>query len=489
MILKVLSSILFVLFLYFPVLGQEVAKEKLQPEERNDINVDGKVLYSENGDSEINFSLIHGLPSFTYQVNAISENADDFADLNYSAQKKNYADFTSEIEVNEYWKIIPEVEAGNSSFGMFDNQYYSDENRKFIRGKVRNEYKPAPARWNLDISSSRYEKNLSNKASGDRSSETFLCTGYMLSLEYIWSASNKVGVSLTGKYFDYEDDLDSDDDYFSSNEFYGTFRISEYLMITIAPRFLVNNDMTDYLYFRGGVSTVGIKNLSFELNYDYNNRHYDPVDFYETYKYIDMRYDVGPSTVHKTELKCNFQISSIGGAAAELENLGISLHTAYESNDNFHNYNLNSENLLYIEEIPLDFLNSGAGFVTKFNLFGHKFELNISYSHYLFFKRDEYENINITYRPEHELKTEAVYGNDFFEVSLENSYNSEVYQRIDNSEKLDACLIGTLSFYGKVSDSMHLYGKVLNLYDENIFYRYGYPEQGRHFLAGLRIVI
>ncbi len=453
----------------------------------NDINVDGKILMGNHGYQNMACSLIHGLRDFTYQINTEFEQLDGFDNLNYSGRNSGYAECTAEINVNDYWKIIPQFEGGNKTLGMFDNSAYSCEKRNFIGGRLRNEYKPAPARWSFDLFCLNYNEELVEKTTGTGSAENFTKSGYQLNMEYIWSASNKVGVSLNGEYVDYDEEYE--DDYSYSSEFYGTFKITEFIMLTVSPKILINKDKTDYLYFRGGASTVGIKYLSLEINYQYDNRSYDPALFLNENRYARIRYDVDPSVVHRTEVKCNFQVNNAISGFFNLENLGITLHSFFEKNDNYYNYDLDGDNLVYIEEMPANLLNGGADFVTKFSIATHKFGIEVAYNFYRYLKDESESERNITYKPEHTLKASVVYENRFFEISLENLFRTEVYERIDSNEKLESKLEGVLSFYVKVSESLHLYGKVDNLYDETLLYRYGYPEQGRFYSAGLRIAL
>ncbi len=454
--------------------------------EGNHINVDGKMLLGRDYERDVTFSIIYGGPSFTYQVNAGSEDSSGFENYSHSNYRKNYADFTGEIEINEYWKVIPEFQSMNSSHGMFDHPDFSEENRSFFEGRLKNEYKPAPARWIFDLYFSGNQNSLIRRSYG-KEEEGFSRFGGIMSMDYIWSASNKVGVEVAGEYIDYEENTGSGDDYSVSSDFTGVFRISEFFMLTASPRFLFNKDKTDYLYFRGGLSTIGIKNLSFELNYEYNNIHYDPVLFLANNRYVHMRYDIDPEIIHKTEIKSVFQVTGLNMGTMMLENLKITLYSTYENNDNFHNYNITPGNLLYIEGIPLNFFSAGIDFVTKFDISGHTFGIELEYNRFKYLETGNKRNI--TFRPNNVLKSELFYENNLFSLLLESDFSGSVFQRSDLDLKKDSSLNGTLSFLFKVSKGMQLYGKVVNLYDDVSLYREGFPEQGRRFLGGIRIAI
>jgi len=50
-------------------------------------------------------------------------------------------------------------------------------------------------------------------------------------------------------------------------------------------------------------------------------------------------------------------------------------------------------------------------------------------------------------------------------------------------------LIGSLHLQVKVYESFYLYGKIDNIYNGKFSTVYGYPEQGRTIIGGLRISI
>jgi hypothetical protein len=121
------------------------------------INFDGRMLAGLNGDSMYSMLITQGLANFAYQLNSSIVYTNDFEKYDNSSFISNDTGFNGEVTIKDYWKMIPEFEISNSTYGMFDNAYYGRENKDHVKFRIKNEFKPAPARWEIDLSSSRYD--------------------------------------------------------------------------------------------------------------------------------------------------------------------------------------------------------------------------------------------------------------------------------------------------------------------------------------------
>ena len=163
------SAILIILLSIIIVPAGNLMPQIVQPlegglEEPNNrassINFDGKMLAGVNGDSIFAVSMTQGLRNFAYQLNSAMVYTNDYSDYNNTSYIINETGFTGELSIFDTWKMIPEFEIGNSSYGMFENNFYSREKKDKIRVRLKNEYKPAPARWDFDVNLGRFDHRL-----------------------------------------------------------------------------------------------------------------------------------------------------------------------------------------------------------------------------------------------------------------------------------------------------------------------------------------
>ncbi len=318
------------------------------------INFDGRMLAGLNGDSIYSVLMTQGLTNFAYQLNSSIIYTNDFEDYANSNFISNDTGFNGEVTITDYWKMIPEFEVSNSTYGMFDNAYYGRENKDRIKFRIKNVYKPAPARWDIDLSFSRYDHTLelgdplSTAAEVD---DTFYTSTGVVAMEYVWSASNKAGFRVETIRNTYPEGYE--DDTFVSGDFYGSFKITEYTMLTLAPVVSWDNDGTDYYYFKGNISSINIRYLSLELLHEYKLVPYNPAQDIYSKKYIKIPYDIPPAIVNHSEfngeLLLNFDVGDQSIVA--IKNFKFGVKGIFENSDNFYNYKSLPENVLTISPI------------------------------------------------------------------------------------------------------------------------------------------
>jgi len=457
-------------------------------------NFDGRMLAGLNGDSIFSLSLTQGLKDFAYQLNSNIANINDADGHDNTGFITNETGFTGELSATDYWKIMPEFEIANSSYGMFDNEWYSRENKDKIRFRLKNEYKPVPARWDLDLNYARYDHILKMVENSDNEEEdTFHLLKGIIGMEYIWSASNKVGfksVNGINKYTgDYEDDS------YSSNEFYVSFKVTEYTMLTLTPMVCWNRDWnkdwTDYFYFKGNISTINLKYISLELLHEYKLSPYRPEEVFYSQKFISDNYDLPPSIINHSELKTEIEADTGNGTDRlfGIKKTGLRLNGIYEDNNKFYNYYLLPENILSVQVIPVNYLNGRAEFVTSLILLRQVISIEFIYDYFRYFPPKPFENTNVTYRPENIYSCNLSYEGSWLEINWKNAYRGAVYVDPLDERQLGSSLLGTLDIHIKLYDTFYLHSRIINLYNEEYFLREGYPEPGVQFFTGLRIII
>lgn len=452
-------------------------------------NFDGRMLAGLNGDSMFSLSMTQGLKDFAYQLNSNVSNNNDFGNYNNSSFTTNETGFTGEISILDFWKIIPEFEITNSSYGMFENPYFSRENNDKISLRLKNEYKPVPARWDFDLNYARYDHVLKETETSTVEEDTFHSMQGIIGMEYIWSASNKIGIRTENGLNKYPE-LYEDDSY-SNNEFYVSFKVTEYTMLTLTPMLCWNKDGSDLLYFKGNISSINLKYLSMELLHEYKLSSYKPEEVMYSQKYMSNVYDLPPATINHTEFKSELEGETgiDADALIGVKSAGLRLAGIYEKNNNFYNYYPLVEQILSAEAIPADYFNGRIEFVTTVILFTQVIDMEFKYDYYRYSPQESYDEVKITYRPENIFTCNLSYEGTWLEINWANSFRDSVYVDPADDRKLGNSILGTLDIHLKLYDTLYLHSRIINLYNEKYSFREGYPEPGIQFFTGLRVII
>ncbi len=459
----------------------------------NSTNFDGRMLAGPNGDSIFSLSMTQGLHNFAYQLNSNVSNNNDFGGYINSSFTTNETGFTGELSLLDYWKMIPEFEIANSSYGMFENSDYSRENKDKTRFRLKNEYKPEPARWVFDLNYARYDHVLTktDTSTAVEVDDAFHTLNGIVGMEYIWSASNKAGIKSENGLNRYPEQYR--DDAYSNNEIYGSVKITEYTMLTIAPMICWNKDGSNYwhTYGKANISSINLKYISLEILHEYKLSPYKPEEVMYSQKYMSSVYDLPPATIHHTEFKSEFSAET-GSGSDELigvKRVTLGLKGMYEDNNHFYNYYPLSAGILSAVAVPVNFFNGRADFVTTIILFSQDIDMEFTYDYYRYVPQKEYKDLKITYRPENIFTCSLSYEGKWIEINWANSYRGSVYVSPDSERKLGSSFLGTLDVHLKLYDTFYLHSRVINLYNEKYSFRDGYPEPGIQFFTGLRIII
>ncbi len=452
-------------------------------------NFDGRMLAGINGDSMFSLSMTQGLQNFAYQLNSNVSNNNDFDNNNNSSFMTNETGFTGELSMFDAWKIIPEFEIANSSYGMFENPYYSRENKDKIRVRLKNEYKPVPARWDFDLNYARYDHGLKSTTTSEEEGETFHSMKGVVGMEYIWSASNKIGIKSESGLNKYPEKYK--DDSYSNNEFYAGFKVTEYTMLSLTYMLCWNMDGSEYLCYKGNISSINLKYISLELLSERKLSPYKPEEVMYSQKYMSGVYNLPPATIYHTEFKSELEGET--GVDTDvllgIKSAGLRLKGIYEDSNNFYNYYLLPEKILSAEAFPVNFLNGRAEFVTTLILFTQVIDIEFAYDYFRYMPQKSYKDKRITYRPENIFTANISYEGKWLEINWANSYRGEVYVHPTDDTKLGKSILGTLDIHLKLYDTLYLHSRIINLYNEKYSLREDYPEPGVQFFTGLRVII
>lgn len=492
--LKICAAVLAAVFLFFAegLTAQDLPADGTAGDGGaplySNINFDGRLLAGINGDSMVALSLTQGLSGFAYQFNSDVVYTNDFLDYPNTSFFTNETGFTGELGVGDFWKIIPQFEIANSTYGMYNNPAYSRENKDNIKFRLKTEYKPSPDRWDLDMSFARYDHSLKEKAADVMEKETFYRGQCVLGMEYIWSDANKAGFIVEGTGYNYPDKYK--DDANARAEFYFSFKITEFIMSTLTfPVFIWNRDGTNYLYARAAVSSINLKIVSLELFHEYTLEPYRPEEFLEQQKYIQPPLDLSPSKVNHSELKSifDFDFSSGDSSSLAISAMKLKLGGYFENSSDFINYYTSGSDVLSAETVPVKYINANAEFVTTFGILGQKINVEFTYDYYRYYPGNN--DINITYRPENTFGFNLVLTGSMMEINWSNTYSDRVYTAPLGDNKLDAVLSGSLDIHIKVYETFYIDSRINNLYNKKYSYREGYPEPGVQYYFGLRMMI
>jgi hypothetical protein len=252
-------------------------------------------------------------------------------------------------------------------------------------------------------------------------------------------------------------------------------------------------DETDVFYFKGNISSINLKYISVELIHEYKLVPYEPEDVFYTQKYMSPVYNLPPSTVNHSEIKFGFMTgsgsdsnSTFGVNGARLKFIGI-----FEDNNNFYNYYPTNaiDKILSVDAIPVSYLNGRMEFSTGLILLSQLLNIEFVYDYYKYLPKKQYDDINITYRPENIFTLNLSYEGSLIEINWENSFRGRVYVKTDDDEQLASALIAALDVHVRIYETFYLHSRINNLYNAEYSLRDGYPEPGVQFFLGLRIII
>ena len=456
--------------------------EEGKNEKSLNVNIDAALLYGQYNSINSDFSVTQDFENFSYQLNSDFKRSNDYGYSNTSFFE-NKIGFTGMADLTESWKFIPTLEVENDSHGMYSNPVYSREENDHIVIRFKNEYTPTPARWNINVGGANYVHRLISAGLGDVDNQSYFKAEGQIGWEYGWSAA--VLVKVASKFAHYDYNTTSDNDTYVANDLIGSFKMTEYILITLGPTYSWNRDAT---HFGGGkisVSSVNLKNFTLEAGYQYDLKPFEPEILYKDQKFVLPDFGLAPEKVHRAECKVGFEYRNDSESTVYVKSIKFKAVGTFEKHDGYYNFHIVYGNLITPDSIEL-LSARGKGEINMEMQMGKENSLRVGASYeYNYFYCDS----NITYKPVYIAAASIKFQIFRFGIDWNNSLMGSVFIDPESDTKLDRALIGSVSVYYKILDSFYLYGKVDNIYDTRYHYRFGYPEPGRLFLGGLRIQI
>ncbi len=464
----------------------------------SNINVDAIMMYGQFNNIFTSFGLSQNLDSFTYHLNSDLKRSNDFDKHNNSSFYEGEIGFKGTADFTDKWKFIPFVEVKNESHGMFDNSFFTREEKDKFLFRLMNEYKPIPTRWTINVGGAQYVHRLNpvNVNSDDttidsKRSEFYKVNGEM-GWEYISSASNGISFKTNFHYYAFSPSMVKDDSY-SRSELTLGFKVIEYFKLELGGIINYNYDYDKKVwtlprsFMPGGrvsLATSGFKYTTVSMGYSYDMLPFKPEELYFEHKFIGPNYNLPPGEVHKANMEAGVKIRLNGNKKVYAHSIEIKGKGAFEKNNNFYNYSPAPENLLIAESMSAESYVARADAILDFRIYKRKFKLGFNYI-YSYYQADR----NITYRPAYSASSMVKYEQKFFEVEWENSYKGAVYYNPDENDRIDSVVLGSVGLQFKMLETFRLYTKIDNIYNEKYSYRSGYPEPGITWIGGLRIII
>ena len=442
-------------------------------------NIDAEFMYGQYNNISSNFSIIQEFDSFAYQLNGDYKRSNDFGGHENSSFYDNAIDLTGQTELFGVWTFIPLVDVRNESHGMFSNNTYSREEKDRLTVLLKNEYKPTPTRWQLNMGGIQYIHRLvgSNAVEGE-----FNKFNEELEWERVFSASQKLALRHYSCQYFY---LSNPDDFHMVNELMWSIKLFEYLKLTLSPMAMWNKDEKWEPGGRVQLDSDALRVTTLGISVSHELLPFRPEELYYEQRYVRPDTVLPPQKVNKGEFNGTVLIQRKSESGFYLKSFKLKASAAYEDNNNFYNYmqapfgNVIMPEIVHTKSV-ISSNEGGANFVL--HSFVISINLGYTYSKYI---SDEF----ITFRPMHKVTSSFSLNTDNWSITWGNDYSSSVYVDTANDDKISGALVGSLGLSLKVVESTFLNVKMNNLYNEHYSYRDGYPEPGFTIIGGLRILI
>ncbi len=455
---------------------------------KTNVDLDGKFLYGMYNNVLIDFNLTQNFDKFSYQLGTDFRRSNDFGYRNTSFYESQVG-LTGKADILEVWKMTPDIQVTNQSYGMHVNPLFSREEKDKFFVEIKNEFKKNPYRFDFNLGGGNHVHRLKKINSPRVTKSSFYKANGEFGWETIWSASNTFRLNNKAAHYFYENSHTTDDTDFH-NEFVLSFKVTEYFVFDFGAGLNWNRDRREWYgmlpFGMLNISTAGVKYTSIELSYSYDLVPFRPENFYFEQTFIMPSYNLPPGETHKVELKAGLDFKFNSDKSFYVKQFKIKGSGTFEYNKSFYNYySLVPENLLSAETIPVMIGRARAETGLVFNILkGDRLEIGANYE-YCYFYADTY----ITYRPNNSFGTYIKFSIQRWSLEWENKWLGPVHVAPESSRTLRPIWLGTLNLQLQVLDSFYLYTILENMYNRKIVFREGYPEPGIVFSGGIRIII
>ncbi len=455
-----------------------ITKEEIS---QQNINIDSRLMYGQYNNILSSYSLTQGFDSFIYQLSGNFKRSNDFGYKN-SSFLESEIEFSAEKEITETTKVTSEAEVNNESHGMFSNTDFSREEKDRFLLKVKGEYKPTPWKWNLDGTFGQYVHRLIKTDGTGVEKHGFNKNEFNFQWENVISGSNRFKYRAFFNQYRYTDS--EEDDIHAENEVSAGVKITKFFKFMITGGLGWNKDKSVFYIGKTNLSTVGLKNSSVEINYEYDTISFEPETFYFNQKYVLPNFDLPPATIHHVDIKTELSFKNKNDGF--FNKIAFKVVGEFDKNNNYYNFYSKQTigDVLSAESISAKVYSVKAGIKSVVNFGFDKLQLDLDTKYSYIDSRKK-----ITYTPSQLATLSLKYIAKSWELEWENKYTGGVFVSPESSIVLDGIFLGSLSFQKQLYESFNFHIKIDNLYNESYSRHFGYAEPGFTVLTGLRIIL
>lgn len=445
------------------------------------LNLDAKMLYGQFNRIYWDGSITQDFKNFTYQLKSDFRRSNDFG-YKRSSFFQNEIGFTGAGIITDTWKITPEFQVNNDSFGMIRNPSYSREEKDKVSFKIKNEFKPMPTRWEVNVGGAYYGHRLEGALLPLTTSSSFYKGTAEFVWEYIWSSNNSLRLNANAA--QYWHSYHADNDSWVATELLWGFKLTEYLKFGLGPVYAYNRDRDHFVSGKFTFATVGLSRVALDISYLYDMKPFEPENYYYGQKYMMPNYRLAPGIGHKAEAKLSVELKRNSTSAAYLSKVRFKAVGTFETNDKYNNYLPTGDQVLTSLPTRILFAQGMGDLALGFVLKALYMELGAKY-HYFY----PYASRRITYHAEHELDGFILLRLYRLEVEFHHRYRTHMYAHPYLQIQIQPLLLAYGTVQLKVKETFYIYGRVDNIYNRKYSLRWGYPEPGRTVIGGIRILI
>ncbi|HOD14058.1 MAG TPA: hypothetical protein PLA65_11340 [Spirochaetota bacterium] len=456
-------------------------------EKSRNFNVDALILYGQYNRILWDAGITQSFDTFTYQLNSDFSRSNDYGYKN-SRFYDNEIGFSGTADLSENWKFTPEAEVSNESHGMFRNPFYNREEKDRIILNIKNTYQPRPFRWDFNLSGiyfiHRFDTSLFPDVYTYRPyhSSDFYKAGAEIGWQYIISAANKV--SFNSKFAQYFYSGPSDNDTYTANELIWNFNVGEYFKFGLGPLYAYNRDGGHFVSGRIEASTVNLKFVSVTASYLYDLTPFTPENYYFNQRYVRPYYSLSPGRGHHATLVVGVDANRTSDRPFYVKKVKCRATGTFLTSDRYYSFFSLPEQVLAPHQMKIAEAQAQGEAALGLAIYAAYVELGARYQYSYFYASDY-----VTYQPEHTAGGYVKLEVWRFETEFSTSYRGRMHSNPFMDVTMRPALIGSLHLQVKVYESFYLYGKIDNIYNGKFSTVYGYPEQGRTIIGGLRISI
>jgi hypothetical protein len=466
--------------------GEEARKEKGTGKSRN-FNVDAMILYGQYNRILWDAGITQSFDTFTYQLNSDFNRSNDYGYKN-SRFYNNEIGFTGTADLAENWKFTPEAEVSNESHGMFRNLFFNREEKDRIVLNIKNTYQPRPFRWDFNLSGIYFIHRFDASMVPDRytlrpyHSSDFYKAGAEIGWQYIISAANKL--SFNSKFAQYFYSGPSDNDTYTANELIWNFNVGEYFKFGLGPLYSYNRDGGHFVSGKIDAATVNMKYVSIAASYLYELVPFSPENYYFDQRYVKPNYSLSPGRGHHVNLVVGIDVNRSSDRPFYVKKFKCKATGSFLTSDRYYSPFSLPEMVLAPHQMKVAEAQAQGETALGFAIYSAYAELGGRYQYSYFYASDY-----ATYQPEHTAGGYVKLEVWRLEAEFSTSYRGRMHSSPFMNITIRPALTGSLHLQVRVYESFYLYGRIDNIYNSKYSTVYGYPEQGRTIIGGLRIII